>query len=141
MKRDPAGTSALRMHSSWIANRSVLRALGPRFLAWPAGLGLVAGSMPDGLNAGRPFRPLSLAISARRSATACFKVAFSASKRSVKASSSLRDRSETVIFSGADMLRTKRVRTRLTQPLHPTAARPFAPLTGFALEKVIAHPG
>src|SRR3954468_22084733 len=72
--------------------------------------------MPLGRIAGPPVTPLSLTIPARKSATTCFSAAFSASRRSVRASRSPRDSSERGIFSGTDMLGTNRVRYEQGQP-------------------------
>src|SRR3954468_17097986 len=97
-----------------MTSRSVLRCLTPRLPA--LSVGSVFRSMPLGRIVGRPVTPLSLAISARRSATVCFNSAFSASRRSVRASRSPRDRPERGIFSGTDMPATNRVRKERMQP-------------------------
>src|SRR3954454_17935102 len=102
--------------SSSMTSRSVLRCLAPRLPALSIDFGSVFCSMPLGRIAGRPVTPLSLAISARSSATACFSAAFSASRRSVSASRSPRDSSERGIFSGTDMPGTNRVRKERMQP-------------------------
>src|SRR4051812_296708 len=85
--------------------------------------------MPLGFTSGRPFTPLSVATSARNSAIACFRAAFSASSRSARASSSPRDRPERGSISEADMVRTGRVWTGPLQPPQLTSARLFAPRT------------
>ena len=97
-----------------MTSRSVLRCLTPRLPA--LSVGSVFCSMPLGRITGRPVTPLSLAISARSSATVCFNSAFSASRRSVRASRSPRDRPERGIFSGTDMPGTNRVRKARMQP-------------------------
>src|SRR5688572_20756858 len=104
-----------------MTSRSVLRCLTPRLPA--LSVGSVFCSMPLGRIVGRPVTPLSLAISARSSATVCFNSAFSASKRSVRASRSPRDRPERGIVSGTDMPGTNRVRKERMQP-HPISYLP-----------------
>src|SRR4051812_25492415 len=81
---------------------------------------------------GTPVTPLSLTIPARKSATTCFSAAFSASRRSVRASRSPRDSSERGIFSGTDMLGTNRVRYEQGQPRSSSYLPGFLPqvLTG-----------
>src|SRR3954453_81277 len=90
------------MRSSWMTSRAVLRSFVPCFLTQLTALGSVFCSMPLGLIAGRAATPFNRAISARSSPTVCCNAAFSASRRSVKASRSPRDRPEREIFSGAD---------------------------------------
>src|SRR3954453_3875798 len=85
--------------------------------------------MPLGFILGRPFTPLRVATSARSSAIARFRAAFSASSRSATASSSARGRPERAIFPEADMAGTGRVRAGPAQPRQLTSARPFAPCT------------
>src|SRR3954447_13561299 len=97
-----------------MTSRSVLRCLTPRLPT--LSVGSVFRSMPLGRITGRPVTSLSLAISARRSATACFNSAFSASRRSVRASRSPRDSPQRGIFSGTDMPGTNRVRKERMQP-------------------------
>src|SRR4051794_15913611 len=80
----------------------------------------------------RPVTPLSLAISARKSATTCFSAAFSASRRSVRASRSPRDSSERGIFSGTDMPGTNRVRYEQVQPRSSSYLPGFLPQVLFA---------
>src|SRR4051794_41171009 len=83
--------------------------------------------MPLGRIAGPPVTPLSLTIPARKSATTCFSAAFSASRRSVRASRSPRDSSERGIFSGTDMLGTNRVRYEQGQPRSSSYLPGFLP--------------
>src|SRR3954470_16626394 len=83
--------------------------------------------MPLGRIAGPPVTPLSLTIPARKSATICFSAAFSASRRSVRASRSPRDSSERGIFSGTDMLGTNRVRYEQGQPRSSSYLPGFLP--------------
>src|SRR4051812_39226597 len=83
--------------------------------------------MPLGRIAGRPVTPLNLTIPARKSATTCFSAAFSASRRSVRASRSPRDSSERGIFSGTDMLGTNRVRYEQGQPRSSSYLPGFLP--------------
>src|SRR3954451_65644 len=90
------------MRSSWMTSRAVLRSFVPCFLTQLTALGSVFCSMPLGLIAGRAGTPFNRAISARSSLTVCCNAASSASRRSVKASRSPRDRPEREIFSGAD---------------------------------------
>ena len=78
LKREPAGTSALRICSATLTRGTILprrRRLAP--LA--PGFAVVASSMPLGLIRGRPFRPFKRAISSRNSAFCRFSSAFSAS--------------------------------------------------------------
>src|SRR4051812_7232696 len=83
--------------------------------------------MPLGRIAGRPVTPLNLTIPARKSATTCFSAAFSASRRSVRASRSPRDSSEGGIFSGTDMLGTNRVHYEQGQPRSSSSLPGFLP--------------
>src|SRR4051812_50200744 len=83
--------------------------------------------MPLGRIAGPPVTPLSLTIPARKSATTCFSAAFSAIRRSVRASRSPRDSSESGIFSGTDMLGTNRVRYEQGQPRSSSYLPGFLP--------------
>src|SRR3954451_24140697 len=83
--------------------------------------------MPLGRIAGPPVTPLSLTIPARKSATICFSAAFSASRRSVRASRSPRDSSERGIFPGTDMLGTNRVRYEQGQPRSSSYLPGFLP--------------
>src|SRR3954464_11722291 len=76
---------------------------------------------------GTPVTPLSLTIPARKSATTCFSAAFSASRRSVRASRAPRDSSERGIFSGTDMLGTNRVRYEQGQPRSSSYLPGFLP--------------
>src|SRR3954467_11275513 len=110
----------------------VLRCLAPRLPVLSVGFGSVFCSMPLGRIAGPPVTPLSLTIPARKSATTCFSAAFSASRRSVRASRSPRDSSERGIFSGTDMLGTNRVRYEQGQPRSSSYLPGFLPqvLTG-----------
>src|SRR3954466_15511015 len=77
--------------------------------------------------AGPPVTPLNLTIPARKSATTCFSAAFSASRRSVRASRSPRDSSERGIFSGTDMLGTNRVHYEQGQPRSSSYLPGFLP--------------
>src|SRR3954447_6028736 len=88
--------------------------------------------MPLGRIAGPPVTPLSLTIPARKSATTCFSAAFSASRRSVRASRSPRDSSERGIFSGTNMLGTNRVRYEQGQPRSSSYLPGFLPQVLFA---------
>src|SRR3954454_16570983 len=105
----------------------VLRCLAPRLPVLSVGFGSVFCSMPLGRIAGPPVTPLSLTIPARKSATICFSAAFSASRRSVRASRSPRDSSERGIFSGTDMLGTNRVRYEQGQPRSSSYLPGFLP--------------
>src|SRR3954470_12927947 len=111
--------------SSSMTSCPVLRCLAPRLPV--LSVGSVFGSMPLGRIVGRPVTPLSLAISARKSATTCFSAAFSASRRSVRASRSPRDSSERGIFSGTDMPGTNRVRYEQVQPRSSSYLPGFLP--------------
>ena len=93
--------------------------------------------LPLGLTVGRPFTPLSVATSARRSATACLSAALSASGRPARASSSPRGRPERVIFSGADMPGTSRIQAAPAQPRQLSPARTFAPRTPTVRKSVV----
>src|SRR3954469_19454418 len=105
----------------------VLRCLAPPLPVLSVGFGSVFCSMPLGRIAGPPVTPLSLTIPARKSATTCFSAAFSASRRSVRASRSPRDSSERGIFSGTDMLGTNRVRYEQGQPRSSSYLPGFLP--------------
>src|SRR4051812_34232222 len=105
----------------------VLRCLAPRLPVLSVGFGSVFCSMPLGRIAGPPVTPLSLTIPARKSATTCFSAAFSASRRSVRASRSPRDSSERGIFSGTDMLGTNRVRYEQGHPRSSSYLPGFLP--------------
>src|SRR3954453_23475742 len=83
--------------------------------------------MPLGRIAGPPVTPLSLTIPARKSATTCFSAAFSASRRSVRASRSPRDSSERGIFSRTDMPGTNGVRYEQVQPRSSSYLPGFLP--------------
>src|SRR4051794_19858505 len=113
--------------SSSMTSCPVLRCLAPRLPVLSIGFGSVFGPMPLGRIVGRPVTPLSLAISARNSATTCFSAAFSASRRSVRASRSPRDSSERGIFSGTDMPGTNRVRYEQVQPRSSSYLPGFLP--------------
>src|SRR3954447_25475899 len=113
--------------SSSMTSCPVLRCLAPRLPVLSVGFGSVFCSMPLGRIAGPPVTPLSLTIPARKSATTCFSAAFSASRRSVRASRSPRDSSERGIFSGTDMLGTNRVRYEQGQPRSSSYLPGFLP--------------
>src|SRR3954469_4446420 len=106
---------------------SSMTSLAPRLPVLSVGFGSVFCSMPLGRIAGPPVTPLSLTIPARKSATTCFRAAFSASRRSVRASRSPRDSSERGIFSGTDMLGTNRVRYEQGQPRSSSYLPGFLP--------------
>src|SRR3954469_22313225 len=106
---------------------SSMTSLAPRLPVLSVGFGSVFCSMPLGRIAGPPVTPLSLTIPARKSATTCFRAAFSASRRSVRASRSPRDSSERGIFSGTDMLGTNRVRYEQGQPRSSSCLPVFLP--------------
>src|SRR3954451_1563693 len=113
--------------SSSMTSCPVLRCLAPRLPVLSVGFGSVFCSMPLGRIAGPPVTPLTLTIPARKSATTCFSAAFSASRRSVRASRSPRDSSERGIFSGTDMLGTNRVRYEQGQPRSSSYLPGFLP--------------
>src|SRR3954469_19401771 len=113
--------------SSSMTSCPVLRCLAPRLPVLSVGFGSVLCSMPLGRIVGRPVTPLSLTISARKSATTCFSAAFSASRRSVRASRSPRDSSERGIFSGTDMPGTNGVRYEQVQPRSSSYLPGFLP--------------
>src|SRR4051794_30912498 len=115
--------------SSSMLRRLALRPPAPRPRSRVSGSGSVPFSMPLGRSLGRSFTPLRVATSARSSAIACRKAAFSASSCSARASSSPRGRPERLIFFGADMPSTGRVQAGPAQPRQLTSARPFAPRT------------
>jgi hypothetical protein len=83
----------------------------------------------DSLTSGRRFTPLRVATSARSSATARVRAAFSASSRSASASSSGRGRPGRVIFAEADTAGIGRVHASPVQPRQVSLARPFASRT------------
>src|SRR4051812_16073599 len=114
-----------------MVSRLALRALTASPRPFSGGSGSVAFSIPLGRTLGRPLTHLSVATSARSSAIACRKAAFSASSCSAKGSSLPRGRPERLIFFGLDMPGTGRVQAGPAQPRQLTSAWAFAPRTIF----------